>query len=82
VFAITATGPIGEYFANGILVKNCDSSLYSWRAAQPYLSTEEEPKLKRGTEAFIKDQEQKMIERLALPPDAWWDTREDFNNAD
>jgi len=75
VYTITATGPIGEYVANGVLVKNCDSALYGYRAAQHYLSTAKPTKIRRGTPEYFNKVIADEIHNLDLPPDAWWETR-------
>lgn len=54
-----------EYFANGILVSNCDSTLYAWRYCYNYLYKPETGVPKDGkeeVERFWKD-ERKKLER-------------------
>jgi hypothetical protein len=70
VYALTVAG-CPEYFANGILVSNCDAGLYSWRKALNYIDfTEfkEEPPIGEVIEA--RDEE--LLSRQENP-DEWWD---------
>lgn len=64
VYALTVEG-CHEFFANGVLVSNCDAGLYSWREAYHfYRPTKEAPPPVRGTKEFIDAQvEQMMLNR-------------------
>lgn len=60
-----------EYFANGILVSNCDAALYSWRKALNYLDFEvEEPE-----ESVDERAEREAEENLARVNETkeWWE---------
>lgn len=62
VFALSvAEAP--EYFANGILVSNCDASLYSYRAARHYLHTPKSVKHHPDTKE-AHDELEAELERL------------------
>lgn len=57
-----------EYFANGILVSNCDAMLYGWFNGYHFLSTPAKKALMPGTPEYIKEQEdlhkQSIMERI------------------
>lgn len=59
-----------EYFANGILVSNCDAGLYSWRYAYNYLSVAaEKPKTPE------EEVDAAFLEKLQKEKDnPWWET--------
>jgi hypothetical protein len=42
-----------EYFANNILVSNCDALLYAWRSCYHYLSVREPIKLNKNTDDYM-----------------------------
>lgn len=52
VYALSVEGQ-HEYFANGLLVKNCDSALYGWRWAYNYLSQPLPEIPERGTAEYL-----------------------------
>ena len=49
-----------EYFAEGILVKNCDAALYLHRWCTPYLATEAAPVYAPGTPEALRAHESDM----------------------
>ena len=51
-----------EYFANDILVSNCDAALYAYRYAYHYLAAPQEPIVQYGTREWYEKQEEKMLE--------------------
>lgn len=63
VYALSVDGE-HEYFANGVLVKNCDTLLYGWRKCYQYLSAKEEKKPRAGTP------EASRLEQLAMDEEA------------
>ena len=75
VYAVSVEGQ-HEFFANGVLVSNCDSGLYSWRAAQHYLHREEPDMPRPGTESFARREakllEQRVLEKLNQKSE-WWE---------
>jgi hypothetical protein len=58
-----------EFFANDLLVSNCDGALYAWRKVYAYLADKLETKPTRGTKAWFDAKAVEMEEadeRLAL----------------
>lgn len=53
-----------EYFANGILVRNCDAALYAWRESLSYLSKPKLVKISRDSNEYMAQYEQAEAERL------------------
>jgi len=43
VYNIKVNGPLHEYYANGILVHNCDSVLYAWRECKHFYERDVKP---------------------------------------
>lgn len=83
VYALTVADQ-HEYFANGVLVSNCDAGLYGWRAALHFLHELPEEKVERDSPAFTAALE-KRFEELVETRDqekatgrAWWEPEEDF----
>jgi len=64
-----------EYFANGILVHNCDASLYSHRASYAYRSRPEDAKPVAGTPAAFARQAAELEEDLDEEFDQPWRRR-------
>ena len=64
-----------EYFANGILVHNCDASLYSHRASYAYRSRPEDAKPVSGTPAAFARQAAELEEDLDEEFDQPWRRR-------
>jgi len=62
VFNITVAGS-PEYYANGVLVHNCDAVLYAFRKSLHWLSEPESPILIPQTHAWNLEQEKRMEER-------------------
>jgi len=67
-----------EYFANGILVSNCDAVLYAFRESPAYTYTEPKQKFTPGTKEWADEQvtimEQSAIEHFeaeAARDDPW-----------
>lgn len=59
-----------EYFANGILVSNCDAGLYSWRHAMNYLDFEPHEE-KPSRDELIERQDEEALIRGASG--TWWE---------
>ena len=59
-----------EYFANGVLVSNCDAALYAWRKALNYLDF-----LSPREAEEVSDRIERMDEeRFTAPPTTeWWE---------
>ena len=49
-----------EYFANGVLVSNCDSALYVWRHTYSFMHEIRQPKPKIGTYEWQQAEEARM----------------------
>lgn len=49
-----------EYFANGILVSNCDAGLYAWRKAYAYTYRPEKPKPAPGSPQAAQEEADAM----------------------
>jgi hypothetical protein len=83
VFALSVDGR-HEYFANGVLVSNCDAGLYAWRAAQYFFFKEKEPTVLRGSAKFYSKEEAKMLEQVANKGAKngrdWWEPETDFGD--
>jgi hypothetical protein len=65
VWALKVSGK-PEYFADGVLVHNCDAALYAWRHCYQYLSEVRQPNgLKHGhtEEDWMVLQEEQALER-------------------
>lgn len=52
-----------EYFANGVLVSNCDAAAYSWRFAFAYMAEGIKDKVAHGSKEWADQQEAAMLER-------------------
>ena len=62
VYNLEVNGP-HEYFANDILVSNCDALLYNWRFCLPYLASAKPTKLKMGTDEYFREQAEDMYKQ-------------------
>jgi hypothetical protein len=70
VYALTVADQ-HEYFANGVLVSNCDSHLYSWRYALNYIDFEPEQKEETAAERAERMDEE-LLARVTEPTE-WWE---------
>lgn len=78
VFALSVVGE-HEYFADGLLVSNCDSSLYAWRECRSWAHVPDEKRPEKGSARWWKEQEDEMWPSHAPEPehDLSWVTFED-----
>lgn len=65
-----------EFFANGVLVSNCDAGLYSYRAAYHYVPREEKPR-KLTREDGDEYEEMLVRKHLAEKQSNWYDEAPD-----
>lgn len=63
VYNITVDGP-SEYFANNILVRNCDAALYGWKECKHYYEQVKKDKIIEGSKKWEDLEEQKIIDKL------------------
>ena len=80
MYALSVEGET-EFFANGVLVSNCDAALYAWRYAHSFLATLAPPvRPKEGTEEYMKLIEKEYDERMAKPVEKkeFWEADPDY----
>ena len=63
VYNITVDGP-PEYFANNILIRNCDSTLYAFREAKHYFEKTAEKKLEKYSKDWLDEQEKLLAQKI------------------
>lgn len=59
-----------EFFANGVLVSNCDAALYSWRRALPHLDYTGAVKAETNDERLERLDEERLTQGGG---NDWWD---------
>ena len=52
-----------EYFANGLLVSNCDATLYAFKKCWHYIEKIRKPQTPPGTEQWLREEAARLMER-------------------
>lgn len=61
VYNLSVEG-LPEFYANGILVHNCDATLYAWRECRHYFQDSATPKLARNSQEYADAQYDAMVD--------------------
>lgn len=65
-----------EFFAENILVSNCDSALYAYVRAYHYLHRPKDEEPEEGTQEWYDRQEQAVLQQFleeSKQPTNWWE---------
>ena len=80
VYALSVEG-CHEFFADGVLVSNCDAGLYAWRKAFHFIQDKKAKEPAKGTPERYSADEQALIDKLAAGKQTeWWEPETEFTD--